>query len=317
MRFQRLRRAMLAATCLSFLLAACGGGESVVSQFNPTRVVAFGDAFSDVGQRGVQYTINDPTRINWTQQLAARYGLSLAPSASGGTSYATGSARVIAKPDAAGDATTPSVSDQVGQFLAASRPQDRDIVVVSGGIADILAEVAAFRAGTQDAATTTSHVAQAGRDLGAQVRRLVGAGANHVLVAGAYNLGRSPWAIASGQAAFAESLVGEFNKALLVSIVDLGSSALFVDTALFYNLVTANPGAYSFTDVGSVVCTSTDAGPGIGIGAGQVNSALCTGSTLQAGLTPGTTLFADPVYFTPAGQAVFGNYAADRLRARF
>ena len=317
MRFQRLRRAILAATCLSSLLAACGGGESVVSKFNPTRVVAFGDAFSDAGQRGVQYTINDASRINWTQQLAARYALAIGPSSGGGTNYATGSARVTVKPDAAGDASTPSISDQVGAFLATSRPQDKDIVLVSGGISDILAEVAAYQAGTQDAAATTSHVAQAGRDLGEQVKRLVGAGATHVLVAGAYNVGRSPWAIATGQTAFAESLVGTFNNALLVSIVDLGANALYVDTALFYNLVTANPLSYSLTDVTSVACTSGDAGPGIGIGAGQVNSALCTGATLQPGLNIGTTLFADPVYFTPVGQALFGNYAADRLRARF
>ncbi|WP_427914301.1 SGNH/GDSL hydrolase family protein [Ramlibacter sp. MMS24-I3-19] len=317
MRFQRLRRAILAATCLSSLLVACGGGESVVSQFNPTRVVAFGDAFSDAGQRGAQYTINDATRVNWTQQLAARYGLIVGPSSGGGTNYAYGSARVTAKPDAAGDASTPSIAEQVGTFLTTGQPQDKDIVLVSGGVSDILAEVAAFDAGTQDAATTTSHVAQAGRDLGAQVRRLVGAGATHVLVAGAYNLGRSPWAVATGHSPFAESLVGAFNDALLVSIVDLGSRTLFIDTALFYNLVTANPAAYSLVDVISVICTSVDPGPGIGIGAGQVNSSQCTGSTLQPGLAPGATLFADPVYFTPVGQALFGNYAADRLRARF
>lgn len=317
MRFQRLRRAILAAACLPSLLAACGGGESVVSKFEPNRVVAFGDAFSDVGQRGVQYTINDASRTNWTQQLAARYALTLAPSAAGGTSYATGSARVLARPDAGGDASTPSIADQVSTFLATSRPQGKDIVIVSGGIADILAEVAALRAGSQDAAATTSHVAQAGRDLGAQVKRLVGAGATHVLVAGAYNLGRSPWALSTGQGAYVESLVSAFNQALLVSIVDLGANALYVDTALFFNIVTANPAGSGLADVTSVICTSTDPGGGIGIGAGQVNSSACTGSTLVPGLTPSVTLFADPVYFTPIGQALFGNYAADRLRARF
>ena len=317
MRFQRLRRAFLAATCLSsLLLAACGGGESVVSKFQPTRVVAFGDAFSDVGQRGAEYTVNDATAINWTQALAARYGIGITPSASGGSSYAIGSARVTAKPDAAGDASTPSITDQVSTFLGSGAPNANDIVVVSGGTSDILAEVAAFRAGTQDAATTTAHVAQAGRDLGAQVRRLVAAGATHILVAGAYNMGRSPWGISTGQPAFIESLTGSFNNALLISIVDFGSTTLYVDVALFYNLVTANPTLYSLSDVSNAICTSVDPGPGIGIGAGQVNSALCNGSTLQA-LSPSTTLFADPVYFTPIGNALFGNYAADRLRARF
>ena len=206
MRFQRLRRAFLAAACLSSLLAACGGGESVVSKFQPTRVISFGDAFSDIGQRGTQYTINNATRVNWTQEFAGRYGIAISPSSSGGTSYAIGNARVTAKPDAAGDATTPSIADQVSTFLASSRPGPTDIVVVSGGTADVLAEVAAYRAGTQDAATTTSHLAQAGRELGAQVRRLVDAGATHVLVTGVYNLGRSPWAGSIGQGPFVESL---------------------------------------------------------------------------------------------------------------
>jgi outer membrane lipase/esterase len=317
MRFQRLRRALLAATCLSsLLLVACGGGESVVSKFTPSRMVSFGDAFSDIGQRGAQYTINDATTINWTQELAGRFGVVVRPSASGGTSYAIGSARVTAKPDAAGDASTSSITDQVSTFLATGNPTPTDLVVVSGGTSDILAEMAAFRAGTQDGATTTAHVAQAGRDLGAQVRRLVAAGATHVLVVGAYNMGRSPWGISTGQAAYVEALTNSFNNGLLVSIVDLGGSALYVDAALFFNLVTANPSTYGLTDVTSVICTSVDPGPGIGIGAGQVNSALCNDTTLVP-LAPGATLFADPVYFTPLSQVRFGDYAADRLRARF
>lgn len=318
MRFQRLRRALLAATCLSSLvLAACGGGGSVVSQFTPARIVAFGDAFSDAGQRGgVQYSINDPATLNWTQEIAARYGIGLAPVSAGGSSYAIGSARVTVKPDAAGDATTPSITDQVSTFLGTGAPRSTDLVVVNGGTSDILAEMAAYLAGTQDAATTTAHVAQAGRDLGAQARRLVGAGATHVLVVGAYNLGRSPWGLGTGQAAFVESLASAFNNALLVSIVDLGSTTLYVDAALFFNLVTANPSIYSLVDVVSVLCTSVDPGPGIGIGPNQVNSALCNGGTLN-GLATSTALFADPVYFTPIGQLLFGNYAADRLRDRF
>ena len=95
MPFPRWRRALLAAACASsVLLAACGGGD-VVSQFQPSRLVAFGDAFTDAGQRGgAQYTINDGGANNWSQRLAARYGLSLRPVSAGGSSYAIGSARV-------------------------------------------------------------------------------------------------------------------------------------------------------------------------------------------------------------------------------
>lgn len=317
MPFQRLRRALLAAASVSsVLLVACGGGGDVVSQFNPSRMVAFGDAFSDLGQRGAQYTINDGTSSNWSQRLAARYGLTLQATAAGGTSYAIGSARIDKHPDAAGDAATPSVAEQVSSFLGSQSPAEGDLVVVSGGIGDILAEVAARNAGQSDD-QTRANVEQAGRDLGAQVRRLTAAGAKHVVVVGPYNLGRSPWAIATGQQSLLEGLVTRFNDQLLISIVDLGSKVLFVDSALFFNLVTASPSGYSFTDVTSVVCTSVDAGAGIGTGTGQVSSALCNSGTLQSGLNAPTTLFADRVYFTPAGNERFGDYAYDRLRARF
>ena len=56
---------------------------------------------------------------------------------------------------------------------------------------------------------------------------------------------------------------------------------------------------------------------GIGIGAGQVNSALCTASTLLPGASQTSYVFADPVYLTPSAQRQFGTYAYDRLRARW
>jgi phospholipase/lecithinase/hemolysin len=317
MPFQRLRRAVLAAACVSsVLLAACGGGNDVVSQFQPTRMVAFGDAFSDAGQRGVQYTVNDGNANNWTQRLASRYGLSLKSVSAGGLSYAVGSARINTHPDAGGNAATPTVAEQITTFLASQAPSSDDLVVVSGGIGDIISEVAALNAGGSSA-QATANVEQAGRDLGAQVRRLVDAGAKHVVVVGPYNLGRTPWAATTGQQSLLQDLVTRFNDRLLVSIVDLGSKVLFVDATYYFNLVTGSPSAYSFTDISSVVCTATDAGAGIGIGLGQVNASLCTSGTLAPGLAAATTLFADPVYVTPMAHERFGDFAYDRLKARF
>lgn len=316
MPFQRLRRALLAAACaFPIVLAACGGGD-IVSEFRPARLVVFGDAFADAGQRGVRYTINDGTSINWTQQLAARYGLAVAPTSAGGTSFATGSARVTAKPDAGGNATTPTITEQIGTFLASATPADSDLLVINGGVADILAQMAAFTTGGQSPEATTEAVRQAGREFGAQVRRLVDAGAERVIVVGPYNLGRSPWARNNGQSAFVEQLATAFNNALLISIADLGGNVLYVDAALHLNLVTASGPAFGFSDVINLACNSADAGPGIGVGAGQVNSALCTGGTLATSV-PGTTLFADSVYLTPAGNVSLGNYAFDRARERW
>ena len=58
-------------------------------------------------------------------------------------------------------------------------------------------------------------------------------------------------------------------------------------------------------------------GPGIGIGAGQVNSALCTPSTIVAGADYNRYVFADKVYLTPNAQRLFGDYAQQTLSHRW
>ncbi|MEJ7930390.1 SGNH/GDSL hydrolase family protein [Ramlibacter sp. AN1015] len=318
MAFQRLRRALGAAACLSAaLLAACGGGE-VESQLQPRRIVAFGDASADLGQTGARFTINDGGANIWSERLAQRYGLSLATVDSGGTSYATGHARVQAEPDASGSFGTPTVSEQIDAFLAGGSIGPDDLVVVNAGIGDVIAEVGQITAGAQNATQARADLAQAGAALGAQVRRLVNAGAEHVVVVGPYNLGRSPWGRTTGQSALLEQLTTAFNESMLVSVVDLGSNVLYVDAALYYNLVTASPGGYGIANSTGVACTSVDPGPGIGIGAGQVNSSRCVAPRdLQAGINSDQWLFADPVYFTPVGHRLFGDYAYDRIRQRW
>jgi phospholipase/lecithinase/hemolysin len=157
----------------------------------------------------------------------------------------------------------------------------------------------------------------AARDLGAQVRRLVTAGATHVVVVGPYNLSRTPWAVGTNQTDLLSEASTRFNTDLLVSIADLGNNALYVDAALLYNLVTGSPASYGFSNVVDPVCTSVDPGPGIGIGTGQVNSALCTTSTIVTGADINAYVFADRVYPTAQGQRKFGDYAYDRIKARW
>ncbi|MNV85947.1 hypothetical protein D3C71_1799380 [compost metagenome] len=92
---------------------------------------------------------------------------------------------------------------------------------------------------------------------------------------------------------------------------------LYVDSAYYVNLYTSSPGSYGFENATTPVCTSVDATNGIGIGAGQVNSALCNTSTLLSGANQDKYTFADSVYLSPSAQRQFGTYAYDRLRARW
>ena len=312
-----MRLALLALVSASaLLLGACGSG-TIESQLNPSRIVVFGDGFSDLGEGGSRYTVNDGSINIWTQQVASSFGVGISTQRAAGTSYATGNARVTAKPDAAGNIATPTVTEQIDAFLASGPIGASDLLIISGGIADIVAEMAKVTSGAQAPDQMVANARQAGRDLAVQVRRLVQAGAAHVVVVGPYHLGKSPWATATGQAGLLTEASSRFNDELLVAIVDLGAKVLYVDAALHFNLVVANAAGYNLTNVTDPACTSVDPGPGIGIGAGQVNSALCTPGTMVPGTDFNRLLFADRIYPTPQGHRLFGDYAYNRIRARW
>ncbi len=309
------RRAVLAVACVSAALVAACGSSTTESELRPARIVVFGDAFADLGQGGSRYTVNDGTNNIWTAQVAASFGLPLTAAVSGGKSYARGSARILAKPDAAGNSAVPTVKEQIDTFLASDSFGSTDLVIINAGIGDIVAEMAGVTAGTKTGDTLLTNVRQAGRDLGAQVRRAVQAGARYVVVAGPYDLGRSPWALSIGGSVLS-SASSRFNEEFLVSVVDMGANVLYVDAALHFNLVNSVPANYNLTDGTNLICNSVDPGPGIGTGAGQVNSALCTNATV-AGLDTSRYLFADRIYPTPQGHRLFGDYAYTRIRARW
>lgn len=312
-----LRRAVLATACASGLLLAACGSSTIESSFTPARLVGFGDAWSDLGNTGL-YTIKDGSgNLNWVQELAGNYGRSVSATAGGGTSYAQGSARITATPDAAGSTSTLTVQQQVSAFLAGNAPNASDLYVFGGGTDDIVAEMASYLAGNQTQAQMLANVQAAGTALGGQVRRMVQAGAGHVVVSGVYNLGVSPWAINIAQTDLLSNASSQFNQALLVSIVDLGGSVLYLDAAYYYNLLAASPSAYTFSNVTTPVCTSVDPGPGIGIGTNQVNSALCNGGTLLSGVDYTQYVFADALFPVPKAQRLFGDYTYNKVRARW
>jgi outer membrane lipase/esterase len=307
-----MRRGLLAlASAFTLLVAACGSG-TIESRLQPSRIVSFGDSMSFVGTTGNgRYTVNDGTSNNWTLELAARFGLPLS------ASLATANARVnSAWPAAAGVTAASTVSQQVDAFLASGAIGANDLLIINAGTADIVAEMSEVTAGAQTSAQMVADAGQAGRDLAAQVRRLVDAGAKHVAVSGPYHLGRSPWAASIAQTGLLTEASNKFNEELLVAMVDQGANVLYVDAALLFNLMIGTPEGYDMTNATTAVCTSTDAGPGIGIGPGSVNSSLCTPSTVSNS-DYNRFMFADPVYVTPQAQRKLGEHAFDKIRNRW
>ena len=153
------------------------------------------------------------------------------------------------------------------------------------------------------------------------MRRLVQQGAKHVVVVGVHNLGQTPWATRVGKATMLTNASTKFNEALLLAIVDLGNQVLYVDLYNYAGAMVSTPALGAFTEASKAVCTSIDAGAGIGIGTGQVNSALCLLTTLVAGAEVDSKyngyVFADELYFTPSMHRQFGDNAFSRARVRF
>jgi outer membrane lipase/esterase len=312
-----MRRTVMVAACASAALLAACGSSTTESAITPDRFVTFGDANNDVGQNGSLYTVNDGSINNWTLQVTSNYGKTLKPVSAGGKSYAVGNARVKIKPDATGNSSTLTITEQIDSFLAGDSLGANDVIILSGGISDVIAGMAAVNAGTLSEADMVAAARQAGEDYAAQIRRLVNAGAKHVMVTGTYDLSRTPWGKSTNRQTLLNNASSRFNDGLLVGIVDLGANVLFVDLAYYVNVFEGTPSYYNFSNGNDPVCTSVDANNGIGIGAGKVNSALCNSSTLLPNADPNTYVFADSVYLTPHAHRQFGTYAYDRLRARW
>jgi outer membrane lipase/esterase len=309
-----IRRTALVAACASVALLAACGSSTTESALMPDHLIAFGDSYNAV--TNARYTVNNGSINNWTLQLLDYYQKN--GSASGGlVSYAEGNVRLSAHPDAAGAPATTTVSEQIDRFLAKQTPGANDIILINGGISDLLAGMAAVRAGTLTPTQFVADAHQNGLALAALVRKLVTAGAPHIVVSGSYNLGKTPWAKAIGQESLLSDASSRFNEAMLVAINDLGKNVLYLDSAYYVNLYVSAPSSFSFDNATTPVCTSVDAGNGIGIGAGQVNSALCTQNTLLAGASADKYVFADQVYLTPSAHRQLGTYAYDKLRVRW
>lgn len=288
---RRAIRGLLAAWAV-VLLSACGSG-SVVSELKPARFITVGDSFMDVGQNGALYTVNDTTP-NWIQQmtaqLASRYGVGvqLKSVVGGGWGYAQGYARV----DTPG--ADPSVKQQVDALLAATTLASNDVIFVNGGMHDV---VAAVQAGGGIGAMTVA-VEAAADALALQVRRLLGGGAQHIMVMELYNLGSTPWAQGPGLTVSANDIKGlslAFNDRLLLKLADLGGNPLRVlmfDPSVFFNAVHDRTQiSTAITDVATPVCTTPDA-------------LTCTPVTVASG-DYNSYLFADKLHFTPLAQRHF------------
>ena len=275
-----------------------------------SQTVFFGDSLTDAGffrpllpasVRPVtgQFTTN-PGFV-WSQYLADYYGTGAAPNGNGqtGTNYAAGGARV-------GTNTTgalgpiPSMTTQLNNYLTANggRADSRALYTVWGGANDLF--------------TITSGGADPTLTIGAAVTAEVGivgalrnAGARYILVATVPDLGVTPAFIAQGAAAQAggTALATTYNSTLFGALASNNLRVIPLDTFTLLREITANPGAYGFTNITGTACQ-----PQI-----TANSLTCNPTSLVSPDAPNTYLFADGVHPTSRAHQILSQYAVSVL----
>lgn len=309
-------RAMTAAAL--GLLAACGS-SSKYDEFIPTRIVSVGDQVSYLGDASLspafsdRFTVNnlasETTINNWVLQLAASYGLStdLSP---------TNPSRSI---EARADAVSNRVTDLSTQ-LATVTPRSGDMLVVSGGMADILAMADAVANGTLSTTQALADIATAGSNLQDFVLGQVG-NYKHILVINAYDLKNSPYAVNKTFAAgsglttttfqqLLHDMTRAFNTALISNAGTFSSGQgvrLFDAETLFLNANLYNFGisAAGMSSGACVVDSST-----------VLTGTACT-TTEAATRHPDydTYLFADDKFPSPVAHRFLGAQAYAFLRS--
>jgi outer membrane lipase/esterase len=304
------RAAVVAAVGTLSLLAACGDSSTLNEPFMPSRIIAMGDGLNDAGQvGGLRYTVNDGSVNTWVQQLAVNYGLTLSAQAAGGQNWARGNARVVDKPDAAGNTATLTISEQVDAFLASNSVSENDMVVLDAGISDLVFQAQALKAGSITDAQLQSNLEAAATSFARLARRLADAGAKRIVVTGVIDISNSPFAKALGLTDALKSALqrasASYNNKLIIELsgLQLEGKVLYPAIDSQFAAILASPSTYGLTNVVDAVCTTP--------------ATACTPSTIVAGASYNSYLYADDRYLTPSAQRSLGNFVASFLKSRW
>lgn len=298
-----LRRWALAAAAMGavVVLAGCGGGGDRVSDFRPTRLLAFGDQNSVIQPDGRRYTVNvpsaaDPSLIDcnanpiWVQRLASVYGLALP-----NCSAAAPASRIYAASQASAD----DVAAQVDLHLSSGGLSATDLVTVLAGQNDIFQQYERVKTSTVTEAQAAEELAQAGIRLAAQVNRMANAG-GRVLILTVPDLGLTPYARLANDGPLVSRLTLRFNNSLRDNIINDGKRIGIVLANELTQLIAERPSVYDHDNATSASCT--------------VDVPACTSpGTIVSGANPGRWLWADSKHLGPGGHARLGELA--RVRA--
>jgi phospholipase/lecithinase/hemolysin len=301
---RRTLRAALAAVATA-MLASCGGG-SLIDDFSPRRVVAFGDEATAMESDGRKYSINavesededEPVCSvypNWAQYVAEWYSLEFDECAA-----ADGSATPSINEAQAG-ARIADVEAQVDAFIdGGGNFSDSDLVLVMAGANDVIDQFEAYEAGDATESAVIAELRERAEQLAEVVNRIA-RDDGRVLIATVPHLHRSPYARAKtdAQQDVIERMVNEFNSRLRTEILNDGHLIGIVRTDIEVARILDSPSSRNVTNTREAACL--DPLPN------------CTANRLVADANV-RYMWADDLRFGPQVQRRFGELAVRRAR---
>jgi outer membrane lipase/esterase len=296
MKKQTLQR-VLAGLCLAFSTATQASsfsslvffGDSLTDSGNNAALVGNGGSmsgqdayFSQIPYASGRYS-NGPV---WSEQFAAKMGLSAKASLLGGTNYAFGGAQTGVEGTDGPGGFPFSMKTQLNMFLAnpAHGVSGSELFVVAGGgnnVRDVLTRLQINPANAPDQINTAA--AAYAQDIGGIVDALQARGAQHILVMDTPNFGLTPLAQAFGpQTSYLGSLISASLNAALAARLAGESGVTNFDFYAFVTNSVANA-SLGFTNVTNA-CGQTPA--------------ICD---------PATSLFFDGIHPTSFGHAALAD----------
>jgi phospholipase/lecithinase/hemolysin len=300
--FSTLMRAVaLLAACA---LVGCGGASSTVDPLVPTRVIAFGDAYSAVdattgaGTFTVQTGETDNTVAG---RIAAKYGFVLnGTTTSGGFSYANGTLNSGKVSDVGIQINT--YLGNVGNSIGA-----KDLIIITVGSQDIYYAAPG---------NSTGNLATAATNLTSYIQRLTNAGAKYVLVVLPINMARSPWGLSGVNATSAtiQALSYDTGTQCLSFSCQLSTklNAAYPATSSHQPILLTDLMSYSNLFTGTIATGTTDTY--VSYGVTNPNTAACNAGGTSGCATGAVNanyasyVFADTLNLTPFANRLLADY---------
>jgi len=319
------------------------------------QLIAFGDNLLDTGTYqqfakanfgGGQFTTN-PGKL-FVQSVASTYSDVLMPAfqgglgrplaSSGGFDYAEGGSRVSIQPGVGHDTsgaqnaaysaqTTIPVSEQLTTYLSANqRFHPNQLVIINGGINDILFNVAAAQqAGTPAALQAAQQaVAQSAIDLVGVVNTVIAKGATHVVLMNVPDLGTTPQGAASADHGKPLTQISQLFNTTLISQLqskNLLNKIILIDVYNIVDNVVANFQAFGFkvSNTGTACNAQAEIEEATALNLknpSQFNGSLfCSPATYTTPTAPEDFVFADGSYPSTHLSAIIASSVEQQLES--